>query len=116
MNSGNAGLVGSGRISIQVPSVDENLPSIRLVESRHYLDERRFAGSVFTEQGIDLTRSYLEVNIVKGNDTREEFGNAFGDEHGLDQRTGGSDGFRGHLRFVVHCVLHSASFCLGKPH
>ena len=97
MNSSNAGSVGSGRISIQVLSVDANLASIRFVESRHYLDERRFAGSIFTEQGIDLTRPYLEVNVVQGNDTRKELGNAFGDEHGLDRRTVASGGVRGHV-------------------
>ena len=76
MNSGNTGFVGRGRLGSHELPIDANLTSIRRVESRHYLDECRFSGSVFAEQGIDFAAPDLEINVVKGNDPGEKLGDS----------------------------------------
>jgi hypothetical protein len=106
MYSGNTGFVGSGRIGSHVLPIDANLTSIRRIESRHYLDERRFSGSVFAEQGIDFAAPDLEINVVKGNDPGEKLGDAFGDENGLAERhRSGPFTGRRRLRYAAHRLL-----------
>ena len=48
----------------------------RLIQSKQYAHQRRFAGTVFTEKCMYLAFFYPKGNVIVGNDTRELFGYA----------------------------------------
>ncbi len=55
--------------------VDENLTTIRVNQSIEDIHQGSFAGSVFANEGMDLALTYLEIDLIVGNDTGPCFGN-----------------------------------------
>ena len=48
---------------------------IGLFDAGQDLDEGGFSGAIFPDQGMDLTLSQFEIDILEGDDAWEEFGN-----------------------------------------
>ena len=62
---------GSRRVDRHFLAVQEDLALVRVVEPVEDAHERRLAGAVLAEQGMDLTTDELEVDVVVGERTRE---------------------------------------------
>jgi len=57
-------------------TVPANLPLIWAQYTVDDLYQGAFAGTVFSQQGVDLTRGDIEADIVVGKTTRELFADA----------------------------------------
>ena len=65
-------------------AVDADLARVGLVEPGQDVHERALAGAVLAEQGVDLARPQVEVDVVVGDDA----GEALDDAAHLDRRRG----------------------------
>ena len=72
MDGGDARRMGLARRSkADDVAVDPDLAAVGLVQARHYLDEGGFASAIFTEQGVNLTRTHVEGDVRHGFDAGE---------------------------------------------
>ena len=68
---------GSGGVGyLNRVTVPANLPLIRAQYTVDDLYQGAFAGTVFSQQGVDLTRDDLQADIVVGKTTRKLFADA----------------------------------------
>ena len=78
-------------------TIDENLPAVGRVEPEQNVHQRRFAGAVLTEQGVDLPMPDGEIDPIVGDDA----GEALDDPAHLDRQ------WRLRLGLLSHPGLHS---------
>ena len=57
-------------------AIDENLPLIRLIESVKLAHQRALARAILAQQGMDLARVHIEVDMIVSQHTRKAFDNA----------------------------------------
>jgi hypothetical protein len=55
-------------------ALHENLTLLRLVKAVNAFGQGGFAGTVFTQLTMNLTRSDIDVNLINGNDSMKFFG------------------------------------------
>ena len=56
--------------------VEEDLAGVRPVEPRQDVHQRALAGPVLAQQGVDLARAQVEINLVVGDDAGERLDDA----------------------------------------
>jgi hypothetical protein len=89
-NKPNAGGNGvAGRTEVDGLAAEHNLPLIRGIEAVEHADQRRLAGTVLAEQGVDLAAVEIEIDAIDRKDARKAFGDAASGELG---RRGGAAG------------------------
>jgi hypothetical protein len=54
-------------------ALQANFAGVRLIDPGDDLHQRRFAGAIFTHQGVDGPRADLQLDSVERDDTREGF-------------------------------------------
>ena len=74
MDHADAVVQGVPRLAERGPSaVDKDFPVIRLIATGEDVHEGRLAGTVFSQQGVNLPGQDLKIDAVVGNDVREPF-------------------------------------------
>ena len=100
---------GVSRSSVpELGGVDLDTPGVRGDQPRGDLDHRRLAGAILADQGVDLTGSTLEADVVEGDHPRVCLGDAC--EHQPGWRRLGLVGPLGH---VGDHVAHFGFLCIG---
>ena len=66
-----AAIASRGDPNVTGRAVEPDLPGVRPVQAGEDVHERALAGAVLAEQGVDLARSQVEVDVVVGDDARE---------------------------------------------
>ena len=61
----------------------ENLAAVGLMHTRQQFDQRRLARPVGAEQGVDLARAHVEVEVVDGQRAAEASGQAAKSQDGI---------------------------------
>ena len=54
-----------------IAAADADRSAVWLIGAADNLDQRGFSGSVFPDQGVNLTRSHLEIDARQGTHTRK---------------------------------------------
>src|SRR5262249_6759394 len=62
--------------ALDVASVEPDRPLVGAIEARYHVEQRRLAGTVGSDQGVDLACAELEVRIRGGANATEVLGNA----------------------------------------
>ena len=60
--------------------VEHDRPAVRPLDAGEDLDEGRLAGSVLTDEGVDLTPGDGEVDVLEGVDARKGLVDTFHDD------------------------------------
>ncbi len=63
----------AGAAEVNRCSVEQNLTPVRAVESCQHVHQGAFAGTVFTEQGMNFARGDGQRDIVQGDDPGKGF-------------------------------------------
>ena len=63
----------AGRLDPHLPAVEKDRPLRRLVKTDQNVHQRRFARTVFAEQGMDLALGYGQIDIVVRIEVTESF-------------------------------------------
>ncbi len=53
------------------PAVEQDLPFIRVIHAIQDLHQRAFSRAVLTQQGMDLARLHIKIDVIIGKHTRE---------------------------------------------
>ena len=76
VNSGHAGtraLRGEGRFEFGHLVIDQDGTAIGLVDPGHDFDQRRFTGTILTQQRVYFASPYIELHILECFDARKGF-------------------------------------------
>ena len=78
INAGDARSSGLVRVlEVLLYAIYENLALIRLMYAGEYLDQRRFAGAVLTDQAEDLARLDCQLHVSQSHYARKTLGRVF---------------------------------------
>jgi len=63
-----------GLVNLRLLAADKDFAGIGLIQSVEDVHQRRFAGAVFAQQGVDFPLFQRQVNVVVGEHAGEGFG------------------------------------------
>ena len=63
-------------VKVDVFTVQQEFPVVAVVDPRQNAHQGAFARPVFTDQGVRLPFTEIEVDVIEGLDSSESFGNS----------------------------------------